>query len=184
MYRPSVFDIPHRPQDLASANEGQAQARYQQVAATKAVTGDQFSKGLQRFRFDASGNTWFVPSMSYFRLRCSLSRVREDGGEPLPVLANGDVAPNMGLAANLFKSMEVQLNGETLERVSERLPQIDALKVRTTNTGAWLRSIGEATNFWAADFAKRREQVAVNGYLPGKSPIQSEYGSLLSQVEA
>jgi len=116
----NIFNLPRKPEQLTSASEGFANA-YRQISATKDVTGSQFSQGVQQFRFDTSGNTWFVPSMSYFRLRCSLNQVREDQGTAHPPLSEGDLAPNMGLAANLFKSVELRLNGHTLERISERV---------------------------------------------------------------
>ena len=94
---------------------------------------------------------------------CNARRANE---RPHPVLSGQDIAPNMGLAANLFKSAEVRLNGHTLERITERLPQIDALKTRMRNTGSWLDQVGKTTNFWEPDFYKRREQVCVDGYLP------------------
>ena len=184
MHRPTIFDIPRKPRELKSANEGTANAQYRQVSATKDVTGTQFSQGVQQFRFDTSGNTWFVPSMCYFRMRCSLTQVRADGEQPTPILSKADVAPNVGLAANLFKSAEVQLNGNTLERIAERLPQIDALKTRMSNTGSWLDQVGKSTNFWNADFAARRETVAVDGYT-GVNPILTpEYGPILTQEQA
>ena len=139
----SVFDVPRKPQQLKSANEGVANAHYRQVSATKDVSGNQFSQGLQQFRFDTSANTWFLPSMCYFRLRCTLNQVREHAGNPLPILSSADIAPNMGLAANLFKSVELQLNGHTVERISERLLQIDALKTRLNNTHGWLQNLGK-----------------------------------------
>ena len=140
-YRPSVFDIPRKPEHLADADVGMAEARYLPVSATKDVSGDQFTQGVHQFRFDTSGGTWFIPSKSYIRLRCSLNQVREDGGEPLPPLVAGQVAPNMGLASNLFKALEMRLNSQTLERLDERVPQVDALKIRTKSTGAWLNSV-------------------------------------------
>ena len=160
----SVFDLPRNPAQLKSAKQGFANAHYRQISATKDVTRNQFSQRVQQFRFDTSGNTWFMPSMCYFRLRCSLSQVREDGGALLPDLSNGDLAPNMGLAANLFKSIEVQLNGHTIERVSERVAQIDALKTRLGHTNGWLQNIGKYTNFWDPDFPVRQQQVSVDGY--------------------
>ena len=184
MFRATVFDIPRKPQQLTSANNGCANAKYTPVCASKDVSGDQFTHGTHQFKFDASANTWFVPSKCYFRLRCSLTQVREDGGDPLPILVNGDVAPNMGLASNLFKAIEVKLNGKTIERIAERVPQIDALKTRTANTGAWLKTVGQATNFWAADFATRREQVAVDGYLAGSTANHAADGPVLTQVQA
>ena len=184
MHRPTIFDIPRKARELKSANEGTANAQYRQVSATKDVTGTQFSQGVQQFRFDTSGNTWFVPSMCYFRLRCSLSQVRADGEQPTPILSKADVAPNVGLAANLFKSAEVQLNGNTLERIAERIPQIDALKTRMSNTGSWLDQVGKSTNFWNSDFAARRESVAVDGYTGVNPLLAPEYGPLLTQAQA
>ena len=184
MSRLRIFDVPRKPEHLRSANDGVANARYRQVSASKDVTGSQFSSGVQQFRFDTSGTTWFLPSMCYFRLRCSLHQVREDGGTPLPILANADLAPNMGLAANLFKSVELRLNGHTVERVSERLPQIDALKTRMGNTGAWLHQVGKTTNFWGADFATRRARVAVDGYEAPSDTGMPVYGPWLTQAEA
>ena len=142
MSRPNIFELPRKAEHLYDANDGKANARYRQISASKDVTGSQFSQGVQQFRFDMSGNTWFLPAMSYFRIRCSLLQVRDDGGEALPILSHADVAPNMGFAANLFKSVEVQLNGQTLERISERLPQIDALKTRLQNASGWLQQVG------------------------------------------
>jgi len=184
MFRPTVFDIPRRPEELKSSNEGSANGQFRQVCATKDVTGNQFSQGVQQFRFDTSGNTWFVPSMCFFRIRCSLTQVREDGGPALPILSKADIAPNVGLAANLFKSAELQLNGQTLERISERLPQIDALKTRMKNTGSWLDRLGKTTNFWEADFATRRATVAADGYEGMRILDTPEYGQVLTLEQA
>ena len=179
-----IFQLPRKPEQLKNANEGFANAHYRQISATKDVTGNQFSQGVQQFRFDTSGNTWFLPSMSYFRLRCSLQHVREDQGPALPPLSNADLAPNMGLAANLFKSVEVRLNGHTVERISERVPQIDALKTRMSNTRGWLDTVGKTTNFWDPDFASRRAAVAVDGYETNHRSWAPEYGPALTQAEA
>ena len=179
-----IFDLPKKPEQLDSANAGLANAGYRQISATKDVTGHQFAHGTQQFRFDTSGNTWFLPSMCYFRLRCSLSQVREDGGPPLPVLSNGDLAPNMGLASNLFKSVEVQLNGQSLERIAGSLPQIDALKTRMQNTRGWLDALGQTTNFWDQSFATRQAAVAVDGHETSKGTAHPRPGPVLSQVKA
>jgi len=180
----SIFQLPRKPEQLHNANDGNANARYQQISATKDVTASQFAQGVQQFRFDTSGNTWFMPSMSYFRLRCTLTQVRRNGGEALPIRATSTLAPNMGLAANLFKSVELQLNGQTLERISERLPQVDALKTRMQNTHGWLRQLGGTTNFWDADFNSRREMVAVDGYETKHHAFEPQYAQSLTQAQA
>ena len=180
----SVFDLPTRPNQLQSASEGVANAHYRQVSASKSVSGAQFSHGSQQFRFDTSGNTWFLPSMSYFRLRCTLTQSRSNNGPHYPPLSRADLAPNMGLASNLFKSVEVQLNGHTVERVAQNLPQIDALKTRTSYSRGWLDNIGRTTNFWDENFDARRAAVAVDGYDVHRAAHTPTYGPKLTQEQA
>ena len=184
MYPRTMFDIPRNPTQLPQAHHGYANGKYQQVSASKGVSGDQFAHGVQQFRFDTAGTTWFVPFMSYFRLRCSLSQVREDGGVPLPILTHQNIAPSMGLVANLFKSVEVQLNGHTLERISDRLPQVDAFRTRTTNTGVWLSTVGKNTNFWDPKIRVRQNMVAVDGYLGAQPLTGPAYAPPVTKIQA
>ena len=183
MHQRTMFDIPRKAEQLAQAHHGFANGRYQQVSASTGVSGTQFAHGVQQFRFDTSGSTWFVPSMSYFRLRSSLSQVRENGGVPLPILTREHVAPTMGLVANLFKSIELQLNGQTLERIAERLPQVDAFRTRTTNTGAWLNTIGANTNFWHPSMHVRQNMIATDGYVGTQPLLEPVYAPPVPKTE-
>ena len=90
----------------------------------------------------------------------------------------------MGLAANLFKSVEVRPNGHAVERISERVPQIDALKTRMSNTHGWLDTVGKIPNFWDPYFASRRAAVAADGYQTNHRSWAPEYGPALTQEEA
>lgn len=180
----SLFDLPQRPSDLYGGDTSTANACYRQVSATKDVTRHQFSQGVQQFRWDTAGNVWFVPKMSYFRMRFSLTQVREDGGEALPVLTKGDLAPNVGLANHLFKSVEVQLQGTTVERITERIPQIAALKMRMGKSKGWMDTVGMTTNFWDADFAARQASVAVDGYHTRQMGREPTYSSRQTQAQA
>lgn len=195
----ALFDLPQSSAELVSANQGTANARYQQITATRNVGINSFgSGGTIQYRWETGGNTWFVPDKSYFRIRCTISQVRVNAGPALPPLcsldtlvanggiaASGNVAPNMGLAANLFKTVEVLQNGKTIERVGERLAQIDALKTRMCKSKAWMDSIGQATNFWGYDFEKRRNEVCVDGYSADEKTYQTQYLGLdLTKLEA
>lgn len=180
----SIFNIPQSPGELVSANKGTANAQYRQITATRDVTGNQFPNGIIQFRFETGGNTWFMPSMSYFRIRAKLTSVATAAAAPIAIQSLGDVAPNMGMAANLFKSCEVRLNGQTVERVSERLPQVDALKTRKGKSKAWLDSIGKSTNYWDYDFASRQQDVSVDGYETSQTNILPAYGEILTAAQA
>jgi hypothetical protein len=75
----------------------------------------------------------------------------------------------MGLAANLFQSIEIQLNGNPIERIGDRLPQIDALKTRLSKGKSWLDNVSASINFWDADFNLRKQHCAINGYMTQSS---------------
>lgn len=109
MYRPTIFDIPRKPEELKNANARTANAHYRQIRTSKDVTAASIYQDVQQFRWEACGNIWFISSMCYFWLHCCLQQVREDGTEPIPILSSADIAPNMDLVANLFKLVEMRL---------------------------------------------------------------------------
>ena len=159
----ALFALPQRPGDLQSANMGMANAGWRQITATRDIVGTQFPRGIIQFRFQTGGNTWFVFNQSYFRIRYTLTQVRANGEAGKPILVTKDIAPNMGLMSNLFKTQEVQLNGKTVDRIGERGAQIDALKTRMARSKAWMDSTGKDTNHWQPDFESRRAAAAIGG---------------------
>ena len=92
------------------------------------------------------------------RLRCNLNR---GDGQSL-TLAN-KVAPNMNIAANLFQSMELQLNGKTLSRCSDHVAEIDTLEQRLHKSKSWMDSIGASINWLQESVDDRINQVSSNG---------------------
>ncbi len=180
-----MFDLITSPAQLTSANAGMGDANYRQVTATRNVGLNSFgSAGIIQFRFQTGGNTWWIPGESYFRIRCTLNQVRVNGGAALPPLCSGDLAPNMGMAANLFKTVEVQINGDTIERVGERLAQIDALKTRMKKSKAWIDSVGEGVNFWGYDHEARKQQICADGYVAEEKTWNPTYPVRLTAVQA
>ena len=126
---------------------------YRQVPATKGVTSHQSTHGTQQVAFDTSGNTLVLPSMSYFRLRCKLTQSRSNDGAPLP--------PNVCLAGNLFKPLEVKLNGYIVE----------------------LDNAGRATNIWVEGFDVHRAFVAVDGFGSRRTCLTPNYGPSRTQAQ-
>jgi hypothetical protein len=171
----NIFNIPTSALELAAANQGTANAQYHQIPALRDLTRNQFANGVIHFRFETSGTTWQVPQKSFFRIRCRLRMVREVGGVPLPIKFGQDIAPTMGLAANLFKDVSIKLVGKTLDRISERLPQIDAIKTRMSKSKAFLDTVARASNFWDYDFNVRRNQVSIDGYMTDETTWEPQY---------
>lgn len=152
----SVFNLKTNVSELSSANQGQSRMEYQQIAPSRDATGSSFPNGTMHFRFQNAGQKWWNPSRTYMRIRCSLTKA---DGTTQAGLAD-EVAPNMGLCANLFQSGEFRINDKVVSRIGELLPQVDALEHRLSQSRGWLNSAGKSTNMWDPDFAERQAVVA------------------------
>ena len=155
----SIFELKTNVQELSSANEGTSRMEYDQHPPTRDVVGNNFSNGAIHFRFQTSGQRWWLPSRSYLRMRCQLTK-----GDGTTALVDADrVAPNMGLMSSLFQSGEFRINDKVVSRVADFMPQVDALETRLTKSKSWIDSVGEATNFWSESQALRQAEVSSDG---------------------
>ena len=156
-----MFNLKTDPSQLSSANSGITNLKYDQIVPTRDISGGQFSGAPIVFRFENSGEKWWLPSKSYIRMRCKLTKA--DGTTPLTV--SDDIAPNFGLASNLFQSMDFQIANKVVSRCTDYVAQVDALKKRLHKSKSWMDSIGASTNFWESDFKTRQQQVCSDGRL-------------------
>lgn len=154
----SIFDLKQSVEELSSANEGTSRMDYEQHPPTRSIQGDAFPNGSIHYRWQTSGQKWWLPSRSYLRLRLLLGK---KDGTPLEEADN--IAPNMNLAAALFQNMEFRINDKTVSRVSDFVPQVDALETRLRKSASHIDSVGASTNFWQPDFKVRQQQVIVDG---------------------
>ena len=153
----SIFDLKTSTSELSSANQGTSRIDYEQHPPTRAVEGANFPNGAIHHRWQTAGQKWWIPSRSYLRMRCRLTKT---GGAPLDLADN--VAPNYGLMSNLFQSAEFRINDKTVSRVSDFMPQVDAIETRLSKSRSWQKSIGSATNFWEEDYKTRQADVSVD----------------------
>lgn len=154
----SLFNLKTDEKQLSSINGGVSKIDYEQVTATREISGANFSGGKMKFRFETSGRKWWVPSKSYFRMRATLS---DNGGNQIDLADN--IAPNMNLVPNLFQSGECLINEKVVSRIPDFMPQVDTLDTRLTKSKAWIDSVGNSTNWWATSQALRQAQVSSDG---------------------
>lgn len=154
----SIFDLKTNTDELSSTNEGTSRMEYDQHPPTRDVVDSNFANGAIHFRFQTSGQKWWIPSRSYIRTRFSLTK-----GDNTPIDTAFGVAPNMGLMSNLFQSAEMRINDKVVSRVADFMPQVDALETRLTKSKSWLESIGKSTNWWEENQALRLVEVASDG---------------------
>ena len=160
----SIFKLAGSVEELGPINNGILRPQYREVSCQKAVQGDAFPSGQQEYRFNCSGATHWVPSKTYMVFDVTLSK--PDGSH---ITANSGIAPNMGLLANLYSSIEMRMGGKVVQRVSQYLPQVDALLHRSSKSKTWLEQIGEKTNFWADKFDVRENEILCRAFVPGEN---------------
>ena len=168
----SIFDLKTNVSELESANQGISKMVYEQVVPMRDIQGNNFANGQINYRFQCSGQKWWVPSKSYIRTRFRLTK----GDGVTPVDLSDGVAPNMGLCANLFQSGEMRINDKTVSRISDFMPQVDALETRLSKSKSWIDSIGASSNWWQESQAIRLNEVSSDGaIIKGEAPtVQRE----------
>ncbi len=159
----SIFDVPRNKEDLVSSNQGIGRLQYNEIASLRNIidgepTNNAFGNGLQTFRWHPASSKWWIPSRSYFRIDCELSR--PDGTS---LQKEDDIAPNMGLASCLFSKLQYLISDRVISEISEYVPQVDALKTRLKYTGEWLKSTGDNFELWESSFLKRQQKVIPTG---------------------
>jgi hypothetical protein len=165
----SIFTLKQSEDDLDMSNHKILNTNLRQITASRGIAADNFSSGIQNFKFEMSGNRWWRPSNSYMRLRCKLTKngnaanptQPSQAGTPL-TLSDG-IAPAMGLCGNLYQNMDFKMGDTTVSRISNSVAQVDTLKHRLSKSRSWAKSIGASTNFWDESFKQRQNAVCADG---------------------
>ena len=153
-----MFNLKVNQSELKSSNQGVSKMAYDQVAPTRDVTGASFPNGAIHYKWSVGGAKHWIPHKSYIRARVKVSK--EDGSQ----LVKGDnIAPNMFLMSNLFQSMEFRIAGKTVSKITDFVPQIEALKNRSKKSKAWLDSAGDSTLITKSSFGERQALVCLGG---------------------
>lgn len=165
----SIFDLKTSVNELSSANNGTSRLAYDQIAATRDVTSGNFPNGSIYYKFNVSGDRWWLPSRSYLRMRCELTH-----GDGTPFVLADQVAPSMNLMANLFQNMEIRINDKTISRIPNYVSQVDALEQRLSKSKSQLDGLLGSTNFMQADFTERQSQICSDGVYGVNSTTKSD----------
>ena len=171
----SIFSLKKNPDQLSSANDGVSDYKFLEVQPTRDVTGNSFPNGLFRMEWENSGTQWWSPSRSYLRMRCQLTL---GNGNQLSV--SDQVAPNLNLAANLFQSMELQINGKTISKCSDHVGEVDTLEQRLHKSKSWTDSVGASINWLQESLEDRISQVSLDGTASGRDFVTKSTNPLLS----
>ena len=108
-------------------------------------------------------------------MRCQLAH-----GDGSQLNVSDQVAPNLNLAANLFQSMELQINGKTVSKCSDHVGEVDTLEQRLHKSKAWTDSVGASINWLQESLEDRISQVSLDGTASGRDFVAKSTNPLLS----
>ena len=155
----SIFNLKTSPEELKSSNYGISDFKYVEYTPSRDVTGKSFANGRFVIPFELSSEQWWIPSRSYLRLRCELNDARDN-----QLSVSDSIGPNMNLAANLFQSMELHLNGKPVSRCSDHVAEVDTLEQRLHKSKAWMESIGASINWLQESVDERILKSSITGW--------------------
>lgn len=153
----SIFNLVDEPRKLKGGSQGCSDLKYSEFLPTRDVTFNEFPKRFV-IPFEMSSENWWIPSRSYMRIRCELSK-----GDGSSLTTSNQVAPNINTAANLFQSLELQLNGVTVSRITEHVAEVDTVEQRLSKSQAWMDSVGASVNWLTEDVETRINDVSSDG---------------------
>ena len=143
----SLFSLPQEPAPLGDISKWS----YQRIESSSGFNSTNPAGTSHLFRVQPSGLRWWVPSRSYFRVRCKIENAL--GAAP------ADSGPAMGFCGNFVNTMEVRIGGTVVSQINTNMAQIDAMHNRSTKSGTWLNDAGNELNGWAAARASATTQV-------------------------
>ena len=175
----SIFNLASSADQLPSFNANMSRMIYEQYPPLRGVAGNAFPGSLIDIRFELNGVRWWNPSRTYLRMRAGLFQA--DG--ITPVALADDVAPNMGLMANIFTSAEFYIGNTVVSRITENMAQVDAMDKRLNKSKSWLDSAGKM-NWWQPRFSQRQALVSSDGVLNSDVPLVPAAPVAISRLDA
>jgi hypothetical protein len=126
--------------------------RWNQYATTRDVVSN-FSGGNIDFKIDVPQGSMWDPRSMYLRTRLLLDN-GTNGGNTQPVLLDG-VTFQQDTMAHMFEGVELLLDGKTVCRIRNFIPQIQAIKNRQNKTKSYVDSIDASLNFSGLTYEER-----------------------------
>jgi hypothetical protein len=153
----SLFTL---PKSLATQTTDVTKMYYDKIHPRTPVETDPARSGSTQLNFTVPGNRFFHPGRSYVRIELEITTTTADNDKRL--MDSGESLA-MGTCAHFFTCCSFKIGGTPISRIVNGLPEIDALKTRSTKNKQWLDGVGQLTNFWAEDPVERAQQVFQTG---------------------
>ena len=133
---------------------------YRQVCSKRAISEDQFSRGLIDFDFSIGGQTVWIPNRSYFRVGL---KIVNKANPATQVQMSDNVTFANYCPGNLFDNCFFMAGGQNVSSITNYSGQAHAAAYRLKKSGAWLNTIGKDAYGINSSYEYRLNQTAQDG---------------------
>ncbi len=158
----SPFDLITNIDDVGSLNLKMSKYNYYEKSADRALTGDTFPSTNINYEFEIGSNERLDGYHAVIDCELEIS-IYTGVGQATRVPVKGDnIAPCMGAMNCLWDEIELTNDNVEIGNISKNIPQVAAMRARSTYSDAWMEGVGNSTNFWSANFSKRQELICAD----------------------
>ena len=170
----TIFDLPEKPTDIVTANQGMANLHYDEIQPLRNVTdiagNPRFSNGVITMRWHYNNGQWYLPNRSYIKMVIQITRGANDRDNAADAPNDGNplnkdfkLAAAMGLPHSIIQQVQYKIKDKVVEQITNNYAQVAAYKTRYERQKTWLGSIGQNTNFWNPEFRARMQEITDDG---------------------
>lgn len=153
-----IFDLKTSTGQLMT-NEGVTEVFYDRLNPQRTVSSTaSFTQGQLNWTWEGSSGQYWIPNQCYFEM--TLTYLNTTNTQP--VIADG-VAPALNAMANLFQSLELQINDKQVALCSDYVAQCDTLLKRIYSSESFIKN-GYNNEFWDS-YGLRVNKIATTGQM-------------------
>lgn len=176
------------PDTLPSGNNDDptpVNSRFSFVNASRDIIGENFFSGVMDFHVNNPMYRWIQPADCGFKLRLSYSYKDPHTGLNRPIRMSDGIAFAQDIGSQMFQSVDWQINGQSITRITRDMPQIAAMFRRLDQTQTHIMAMGNTLNLESHLFYERQKQTAIDGgqlalsQTPVKLPLSNYVGNLV-----
>ena len=141
---------------------------YEEVSCDRNVNDANWANGLQNFRFSVSnsGDSSWIPSLSYFVLEYSFGSAngKSDNYTATEALQQSQkITLSNDWVSSMYSGASFRIAGVDINNINNSLPQVSALKNRMKLKSSQIDFLSGDLTSWEPDFSKRLSKHCIDG---------------------
>jgi hypothetical protein len=138
-------------------------AKFSEINAARDVLGENFFSGQIDFHVRNPMYRWIHPGTCGFKMRVQYSIKDKGNGTYRPIRMADGVAFAQDIGSHMFQSIDWQVEGMSIARVTRDIPQVAAMLRRLDGSQNHIHKVLNTLNLESHLFYERQKQTAIDG---------------------